>query len=87
MFVKLLLSQVDVKNRSVISIHVHVHGALLRRKADGTVLQGEGGAGCDVIPVLCLVFHVYKDGGGGDSSHGGALVEGWVGWDNVGAQI
>lgn len=50
MFGKLLLSQVDVKNRSVISIHVQVHGALLRRKADGTVLQGEGGAGCDVIP-------------------------------------
>lgn len=48
--------------------------------------QGNVNTG-DTVPVLCLVFHVYKDGGGGDSSHGGALVEGWVGWDNVGAQI
>lgn len=42
--------QVHVKNRSVIAVEVHVHGALLGGEADGAVLQGEGGAGRDVLP-------------------------------------
>lgn len=42
--------QVHVENRSVIAVEVHVHGALLGGEADGAVLQGEGGAGRDVLP-------------------------------------
>lgn len=41
--------QVDVENRAVIAIDVHVHGALLRCQTDGAVFQGERGVGCDVI--------------------------------------
>ncbi len=41
----------------------------------------------DVVPLLCLVVHVDKDGGGGDGSHGGALVEGRVGRDQIRTQV
>ena len=41
--------QVDIEHRSVITIHVHIHGALLWSEADSAVLQGERGAGCNII--------------------------------------
>lgn len=39
--------QVHIQNRSLIMIYIH--RALLWSEADGTVLQGEGGAGCSII--------------------------------------
>lgn len=41
--------QVDVKNGSVVTVYVHIHGALLWSEADSTVLQGKRRTGCDVI--------------------------------------
>lgn len=41
--------QVDIENRSVITVYVHIHGALLWSEADSVVLQGKRGAGCNVI--------------------------------------
>lgn len=74
-----VLSQVNVKHRPIISVYVHIHGALLRRHADGAVLQGKGRARRHVLSVCSLVVqHVDKDGGRGDGPCGGALIEG--GW-------
>ena len=39
------------------------------------------------LPVLGLVVHVDKDGGGGNGSHGGALVVKRVGGDEIRAQV
>lgn len=41
----------------------------------------------DTVPLLCLVVHIDKDGGGGDGAHGGALVERRVGRDQVRTQV
>lgn len=41
----------------------------------------------DTVPVLCLAVHVDKDGGGGNGSHGGALVERQVGGDQIRTQV
>lgn len=87
MVVKRLFSQIDIKNRSVITVHVHIHGALLWSQADSTVLQGKRGAGCNIISLLRLVVHVNKDGGRGDCSHGGTLEEGRVCRDQIRTQV
>lgn len=52
-----------------------------------TTKQAQCQQPADAIPVLCLVVHIDKDGGGGDGSHGGALVERWVVGDQVGTQV
>lgn len=41
----------------------------------------------DGVPVLCLSVHVDKDGGGGNGSHGGALVERQVCGDQIRTQV
>lgn len=54
--------QVDVENRSVIAVQVHVHGAMLGRQADGAVLQCECGAGSSVLSKTqeMVAFHIKK---------------------------
>lgn len=41
--------QVDIKDGSVITVHVHIHCALLPSQADGAVLHGEGGGGRSIL--------------------------------------
>lgn len=50
--------------------------------ATGTRMRGKR-----AVPLFCLVVQVDKDGGGGDGSHGGALVEGRVGGDQIRTQV